>query len=173
MMKRQRNTLITLMMLITLVLGACGKTTVSANLDDYPIAVQDGIVSVEYFEQLSKIYKESIPQIEAVREILEVQQKNNKIIYDEDYSSGFISLLEKFDELLSSYVTPPATEADEEIHFQLNKVIVFQSKLNKLELDYLDKQEAVSNMEILVATSMMKNMVEDLDDVVNKYELIE
>lgn len=158
-MKWIKNLMFTLILSLALLLGACGSGVASnVDLSSYPETVQDGTVSVEYYKQVNNFYSESITYLDEITSI-------------ENSDENLSELLSEYNKALSSYTTKPKTKADEEVDFQLRKVIRFQTDLNNFRIEQIKTNNDDLKWDISTTAKMLGNMVKDLEDVADKYDI--
>lgn len=122
------------LLLLLLILGACndGKGSAEENdLSGYPETVQNGDVSVEFYEE----YKDFITKNE------EYSKVANTLLTEE---VKFVALMKEYNDYLKELEFYTSTEADDEIHNHLKKVIEGQKLINANLLLLTSSNDSIS-----------------------------
>lgn len=175
MMSRYKNILIGFMLSVSLILGACndGNASAKGNLDSYPESVQSGEISVKYYDEVNRFYKENLSYMKTFNEMITSETDDKNLLNDKNHVKTFNRLLNDFNKSLSSFTLKPATPADEAVDFQLQKVIYFQKQLNDFKLEHLKTQDNNLEMDMLSTSSILDNIISDLDDEVITYQILD
>lgn len=174
-MKRYKEMLIAMMLSMVLILGACGDGNAFAkeNLDNYPESVQSGEISVKYYDEVNRFYEESLEYMSTFNEMMTIEAENKSLIDDNDHVKAFNKLLNDFNKSLSSFTLKPKSPAEEDIDFQMQKVIHFQLQLNEYKLEHLKTNDSGLEMDMVSTSSVLDNIINDLDDVVITYQILD
>lgn len=175
MKKRRKNIFVTLLLSTVLMLGACSESNASANVDigSYPESVQSGEISVKYYDEVNRFYEESLEYMNTFNELVTSEAENKSLINDNDHVKAFNKLLTDFNESLSSFTLKPKSPAEVDIDFQMQKVIHFQLQLNEYKLEHLKTKDNILEMDMVSTSSILDNIINDLDDVVITYQILD
>jgi hypothetical protein len=177
MMKKIWSSLLLIILLSSItLLGACGSGGAKANqadLSTYPESVQDGTVSVEYYEQLTNYIRKSNEYTQTTTDILAMGTKYGmQVTGNNEYQETFKEVLHSHYELIQNLKVKPSTKADKEIDNILSPIVNNQLKINLILLEHIE----TSNIELIKdAVQHMKNnevSAISLNSAIDKYSLI-
>lgn len=153
-----------------LLITACDDIS-AEDMENYPESVQDGTVSVKYYKQIEAFYEEDMPMVESIMSIVSSQIDMNGATLGGEDDIELREIIQSFNKRLDKYSSPSlSTKADEEIEFQFEKVIYMQEEINSFELDFLESRD-FNQMEAVTLIGLMKNVLQDFDDVVDSYKI--
>lgn len=123
MKKRHKNTFVTLLLSIVLMLGACSETDASTNvnMDSYPEGVQNGEVSTKYYDEVNRYlddaadFKDEMSVFYSESTLEEVESR----VFLDEYDRRVTEFLEKVDKIKLK----PKTKEEKENYPLLKEVV--------------------------------------------------
>lgn len=161
------------MFLSILLLGACADSSVKADLSDYPVSVQNGNISVEYYYEILRFYDEYMSYLDATNMLLKTYKDHPNVAEDGEYADLVETTVKSYNASLSSFTTEPKTKSEEEIEFELDKVIHLQTAFNNTLKEQFDNEKGFKDTELFVRLSIINNVFDDLSNTVEEYGLLD
>jgi len=174
-MKKRISTIFMSMLIVSVTtLSGCTEGETFADEAVYPESVQDGTVSVEYYNQLQKYHSLNIEYLKVATQMLNIGLEHKSLSKDdEEYKRMFRETLQNYDEMLLGVNISPKTDADREIEEALNIVISNQLEHNSLLLKNLEERDVEILAKIANKANSWIKHTEELKEIEKRYQLFD
>lgn len=167
--------LITLLYL-TFLLSACGNTITNAqskNIEDYPVGVQDGSVSVEFYDSLKNYSTSDNQYQDQIVEMLNSINENPKQKYSSEFVQKFSEDVSKYNDFLIESNFIGTTDAEKEFSLILANITENQLAINTSLEKYTTSKNILHFIPMTVRFTSAETKSEEFVKAMKKYNIYE
>ncbi|MEK4485654.1 hypothetical protein MHH81_08620 [Psychrobacillus sp. FSL H8-0484] len=157
-------------------LCACGNSITNAeskSIEDYPVGVQDGTVSAEFYDRLKNYSTSDNQYQDEIGEMLNSIDENPKLIYSSEFVQKFSEDISKYNDFLIESNFIGTTDAEKEFSLILADITENQLAINTSLEKYITSKNILHFIPMAVRFNSVETKSEEFVKALKNYNIYE
>lgn len=150
--------------IVILVLGACSESKANVDLSSYPESVQNGEISVEFYDDVKVFIEDYYVVNYGMNQIYETENEHPDVILSTQYIDAISTMDKSFKENIENVKLKPKTDRDREINQLIKNTVALQKDYNKALWKKAENVMHDSQTTLFVDRAMINSIYDQLKE---------